>query len=301
MRLYDDFVAQLAAEQIDAVIVDNSHPYHPDFLRTVPVYKVLRTSDGPACAYDRDFAYLHAYDHVLYHSPAYSRDLAMADKLAYAGARRADFWPMGVWDAAFDPTRTEDTILAAERDIDVIFIGAMHLDKMPLLARVKKALGRRCRMHGLAGLKRNAYFNLTFGFPGWVRPVRVEQYVSLYQRARIGFNVHNRGDYTVGNYRLFELPANGVMQLSDGGDYLSRFFDVGSEIVSYRGADDLIDRIRWYLTHDAERERIARAGFRRAVGECRMRRRLEQAGELIMRGIADAAPRGSDMTRLALG
>ena len=52
-------------------------PYHPEFLRTIPQYKFLRTSDGPLAAYDRDFAYVHAYDPVLYHSPAYSRDLGI--------------------------------------------------------------------------------------------------------------------------------------------------------------------------------------------------------------------------------
>ena len=43
-------------------------------------------------------------------------------------------------------------------------------------------------------------------------------------------------------YRLFDLPANGVMQISDGGDYLEQFFSVGEEIVSYRGAEELSTR-----------------------------------------------------------
>ena len=39
---------------------------------------------------------------------------------------------------------------------------------------------------------------------------------SAFRYAKIGFNVHNRGDYTVGNYRMFELPANGAMQIMSG-------------------------------------------------------------------------------------
>jgi spore maturation protein CgeB len=284
-RMYDAFDRAASEHTIDALIVDNCFPYHPEFLRPRPLYKVLRTSDGPVTAYDRDFAYLHAYDHVLYHSPAYSRDLGMAEKLAYCGARRADFWPLAVFDTAFDPTKTEATLFAQPRDIDVIFIGAMHVNKMPMLARIKKAFGRRCVMHGLTNFKRNAYFNLKYGFPGWIREVAFEQYVPLYQRAKIGFNVHNRGDYTVGGYRLFELPANGVMQISDGGEYLGTFFDVGSEVVGYRNADDLIDKIRYYLSHDAEREQVALAGYRRAMRDHRLRVRMRQAGELIRRGM----------------
>jgi spore maturation protein CgeB len=247
---------------------------------------VLRTGDGPLAAYDRDFAYFHAYHQVLYHSPAYSRDLSMAEKLRYCGARNADFWPMALFDAAFDTTQTEATILAEPRDIDVIFIGALHPNKMPVIARVKKALGRRCRLHGLSTLKRNAYFNVKFGFPGWVRPAPFQAYVPLYQRTKIGFNVHNRGSDTIGGYRLFDLCGNGVMQISDGGEYLDAFFRVGEEIVGYKDADDLVDKIRYYLDHDDERRAIALNGYRRAMRDHRFRHRMDEAEALIRQGMA---------------
>jgi spore maturation protein CgeB len=284
-RLYRDFEDLARTTRADAVLVDNYPPYHPDYLRTVNVYKTLRIADGPVTAYDRDIPYVHAYDHILYHSPAYSRDLGMAEKLAYCGARRADFWPLGLFDAAFDPTLDERSLFDRHRDIDVVFVGAMHVNKMPLVAQVKKAFGRRCVMHGLTSLKKNVYFNLKYGFPAWVRPIPIREYVPLYQRAKIGFNVHNRGMYTVGNYRLFDLAGNGVMQISDGGEYLSAFFREGSEIVGYTTADELVDRIRFYLANADARERIARNAYRRVMAEHRMRPRLHEAGALIERGM----------------
>jgi spore maturation protein CgeB len=251
----------------------------------MPIYKILRTTDGPMTAYDRDFAYLHAYDHVFYHSPAYSRDMGMQEKLHYCGAKRATFWPLGSFDALCDPAKTETTILESERDIDVIFIGALHLNKMPLLARIKKAFGSKMVLHGLTGLKKNVYFNLKYGFPGWIRPIHFGKYIPLYQRAKIGINVHNRGDYTVGGYRLFDLPANGVMQISDGGEYLHDFFEVGEEIENYRDADELIDKIRYYLMHDEERKRIALNGFKRLQKEYRIAELLIRAGDIIKNSI----------------
>jgi spore maturation protein CgeB len=286
MRLYEAFERALALHSVDAAIVDNCFPYHPDYLAKHTVYRVLRTSDGPMTAYDRDFAYVHAYHHVLYHSPAYSADLAMADKLRYVGARNIDFWPMALFDAAYDGRQTEATILQKERDIDVVFVGALHVNKMPLLARVKRAFGRRCALFGLSNLKRNVYFNVKHGFPGWVRPLPFPGYVPLYQRAKIGFNVHNRGDYTVGSYRMFDLPGNGVMQISDGGRYLDAFFESGNEIIGYTGADDLIDKIRYYLQHDDERRRIALNGFRRVLADHRFPLRMRQAGELVEQGMS---------------
>jgi spore maturation protein CgeB len=281
MRLYADVEARVRGEGVDAIIVDNCPPYHPDWLRGLPTYKVLRTSDGPICAYDRDFAYVHAYDHVLYHSPAYSRDVGMEEKLRYVGAKRADFWPLGLFDSAFDAGLSEQALFGSQRDIDIVFIGAQHVGKMPFLAKVKKAFGRRCRMYGLTSLKRNLYFNLRHGFPGWVRTLPFDRYIPLYQRAKIGFNLHNRGKYTVGSFRLFELPANGVMQISDGGEHLDRFFRVGEEIVGYEDADELIDRIRYYLLHDEERERIARNGYHRVLADYRFSQSLQRMGRLI--------------------
>jgi spore maturation protein CgeB len=284
-RLYREFEELVKTTHAAAVLVDNYPPYHPDYLRRHSIYKVLRIADGPLSAYDRDIAYAHAYDHVLYHGPAYSRDMGMAEKLAYCNVRRADLWPLALFDAAYDETQSEDALFSRERDIDVVFIGALHVNKMPLLAAVKKAFGRRCVLRGLTSLKKNVYFNLKYGFPGWVRPIPAESYVPIYQRAKIGFNVHNRGKYTFGNYRLFELPGNGVMQLSDGGEYLGSFFDVGREIVGYDKADDLIDLIRHYLLHDDERVRIAREAYRRVIAEHRISRRLAEAATFIAEGM----------------
>lgn len=281
MRLYADIESRLREDHVDVILVDTCPPYHPDWLRRIPAFKVLRIADGPVSAYDRDFAYAHAYDLVLYHSPAYSRDLEMGEKLQYVGANRAAFWPLGVFDAAFDPTLPADELLSLERDIDVVFVGALHLGKMPFLAKVKKALGARCRMHGLASVKKNLYFNVKYGFPGWVTPIQQADYVRLYQRAKLGFNVHNRGKFTVGSYRLFELPANGVMQLSDGDEYLRSFFDEGNEIVGYATADDLIDKIRFYLDHDDERKRIAANAHRRVMRDYRIEHLLHRAADII--------------------
>jgi glycosyltransferase involved in cell wall biosynthesis len=285
MSLYNDFSAFIQEHQAEAIIVDTCPPYHPEYLLKLPVYKVLRTGDGPISAYDRDFAYLHAYQQVFYHSPAYSADLNMPEKLRYCGQENSDWWPMGLFDARFDRTKTEADILAGERDIDLIFVGALHLGKMAFLAKIKKVFGRRLRFYGFSSLKRNLYFNLKYGFPAWVRPIPFSQFVPLYQRTKIGFNVHNRGDYTVGSYRLFELPANGVMQISDGGEYLNQFFQAGEEIVGYKNVDDLIDKIRYYLDHDEERQAIVLAGYRRVLRDYRIGKLLLQAGELIKQGM----------------
>jgi spore maturation protein CgeB len=285
MRLYSDVSALIRETGADALLVDNCFPYHPEFLRKLDIFKVMRTTDGPIVAYDRDFAYVHAYDQVLYHSPAYSPEMDMDEKLRYLGAKDARFWPLAVFESMYDHSADEESVRAARRDVDIVFVGTLHRNKMPMLAKVKKAFGKRFSMRGVATTKLNAYYNLKFGLPGWVRPLPFDEYVPLYQRARIGINLHNRGDFTVGSYRLFELPANGVMQISDGGRHLDAFFKRGKEIVDYVSAGDLIDKIGYYLEHESERDAIAMAGRERVMRDHRFPLRLRQAGEMIADGI----------------
>jgi spore maturation protein CgeB len=281
LRMYDALREHVRQHRPDALLVDNCQPYHPEFLRSLDVYKVLRMSDGPVTAYDRDFAYLHAYDHVLYHSPAYSRDLTMPQKLSYCGAKRHDFWPLAVFDTFCRPTEPEEKVFAAKRDIDIVFVGAFYPDKMPFLAAIRRAFGRRFQIHGLANWKKNVYFNLKYRVPTWVTPIRFEDYVPLYRRAKLGVNAHLRGKYTVGSYRLFDLPANGVMQLSDGGEYLPHFYEMGREIDAYENADEVIRKLDHYLTHPREREEVARAGHRRVMADHRIGKRLRDLRDIL--------------------
>jgi hypothetical protein len=301
-RMYSDVQRLIQDSHADAIIVQDCHPYHPEFLRRLQVYKVIRTTDGPISAYDRDFAYAHAYDHVFYHSPAYSRDLNMEQKLRYCGVRAATFLPLGLLDSAYDHAKTEVALMRQHRDVDVLFVGALHLGKMPFLAEIMHKLGRKLRVHGIAGLKRNLYFNIRYGWPGWITPIGDSEFVTLYQRTKIGINVHNRGKFTVGNLRLFDLPANGVCQVSDGGEYLQQFFSVdGEEIVSYESTSDLIRRVEFLLANEQERERIALKGYRRVLRDHRFQTWLQRGADVIGSCIAEKRNIGHESERLPRG
>jgi spore maturation protein CgeB len=274
MRMYADLEEVIRREKPDVLLVDNCPPYHPEFLRTLDVYKALRVCDGPVTAYDRDFAYLHAYDHVLYHSPAYSRDLTMAEKLAYCGAKQASFWPLALFDVMGPGTVSEDALFARERRNSVVFVGAIYPEKMALLATIRKRYGQAFQLHGLTNWKRNLYFNLKHGAFKWVGPLDFSRYPSLYQDSKIGVNAHLRGKYTVGNYRMFDLPGNGVLQITDGADYVKDFFEPGSEILVYETHDEALDLIEQFLSRPSDREEIARNGFRRVMRDHRISKRL---------------------------
>lgn len=290
LLLYDRITEAIIHEKADVLLVDNCFPYHPDFLADLKIHRVIRTTDGPLSAYKRDLAYIHSYDQILYHSPGHSKRFTMADKLASLRAPQADFWPLAAHDAMRAPGLTIDCV-DSNRDIDIIFVGSLSDDKLATIASVKKAFGRRCRIFGQTSLKRSIYFSLRYGYPGLVTPVPFEDIPGLYRRAKIGFNIHNRGRHTIGSYRLFDLPANGVMQISDGSDYLSDFFVPDREIVGYEHTEALITLIDRYLTNDLGRRDIARAGFERVERSHRFFRRMEECEALLRTGIATTRAR----------
>ena len=79
------------------------------------------------------------------------------------------------------------------------------------------------------------------------------------------------GNAETGNSRLYELPANGVMQICDrgAGNATAELFEEGREIVLYDDMEEAIDKIRYYLAHPEEREKIALAGYRRVMRDYR--------------------------------
>jgi spore maturation protein CgeB len=117
-----------------------------------------------------------------------------------------------------------------------------------------------------------------------VRPVSFSDRTSLYSRAKIGFNIH-WDEFGLGNQRLYMLPANGVMQISDCEDHLHRVFEVGREIEGYRTSDELLDKLSFYLAHPDKREAIARAGYRRVMRDYRFTPILGHVAELIRSGM----------------
>jgi spore maturation protein CgeB len=284
LRLYRDLEETIRRSRSDALVVNHCPPYHPDFLRTLGIYRVLYSSDDPDSTYKRNIPYLHAYHHVLFADPAYSAEMTMQQKMRYCGMANADWCPLGVMDFEMNPAIDEATLFSQKRDIDVIYVGSFFRQKLDLLARVKKAFGRRAVIHGLFKAKHNLYFIVRHGYPGWVQPISFAERTRLYQRAKVGFNVH-WNEFGLGNQRLYFLPANGVMQISDCADSIGEVFKVGEEVDTYRNPDELIAKLEYYLEKQDARDRIARAAYRRTMHEYRFRSIVHRAAGLIAGGM----------------
>jgi len=87
----------------------------------------------------------------------------------------------------------------------------------------------------------------------------------------IGFHTDNFRGYAPRTMKLrhFEITASGGFMLTDwNNDYeLEEFFKPGVECEVYNTEEELVDKIKYYLKHEDEREKIAQAGYERCTKE----------------------------------
>jgi hypothetical protein len=67
--------------------------------------------------------------------------------------------------------------------------------------------------------------------------------------------------------RNFQIPAMRTFMLSEYTPDLASLFEEGRDAEFFRSQDELVDKIRYYLAHESEREEIARKGHQRLLAD----------------------------------
>ncbi len=73
--------------------------------------------------------------------------------------------------------------------------------------------------------------------------------------------------------RTFEIPACGGFMLHERTEELLDYFIEGEEVACFSSLEEMVEKIRYYLAHDEERERLRLAGHRRCIAENSLDRR----------------------------
>jgi spore maturation protein CgeB len=76
--------------------------------------------------------------------------------------------------------------------------------------------------------------------------------------------------------RDFEAPMCRTCYLTGHTDEIAEFYDVGTEIETYRTPEELVSKARFYLDHPDRAERMREAGFQRARRDHTWQRRFER-------------------------
>lgn len=76
--------------------------------------------------------------------------------------------------------------------------------------------------------------------------------------------------------RHFEICGCGGFQMSYYIEGLEHCYEIGKEIVVFLGIEDLIDKIKYYLKYEDEREKIANTGHQRALADHTYEKRFRE-------------------------
>ncbi|MCK9328561.1 MAG: glycosyltransferase [Candidatus Cloacimonetes bacterium] len=97
--------------------------------------------------------------------------------------------------------------------------------------------------------------------------ISIEQSNIIYQTTKININLHSAmndnlfdiyGDFV--NPRTFEIAACGGFQLVDDRESIRELFEPDKDIVVFSSLEEAIDKIKYYLTNESLRKKIANAG-----------------------------------------
>lgn len=91
---------------------------------------------------------------------------------------------------------------------------------------------------------------------------RFHEAASKFNESKIVFNVSSRGEL---NMRHSEALGSGAFLLSDNIDPTQNIYKEGVHFAGYSSMDEMVDKARYYLAHDEEREKIAQAGHLEAI------------------------------------
>lgn len=100
--------------------------------------------------------------------------------------------------------------------------------------------------------------------------IDTESVPALFAQSRIILGVGTIGhctDFYALKMRDFDATMSGSFYLTHDNPDLRKLFEVGEEVATYHSIEDCVEKARYYLNHDMEREAIASAGCQRAVAE----------------------------------
>ena len=65
--------------------------------------------------------------------------------------------------------------------------------------------------------------------------------------------------------RDFEVPLTGSFYITGYHDELQEYFEIGKDIETYTSKEDLLEKVKYYLKNDKQREDIANSGYKKCL------------------------------------
>jgi len=247
--------------------------WHPVFLKKLKdnnvVISLFTGDDDTSNIKYISLPYTRYYDYHFHISVMYNKKITIAEKFKMYNSKNPIRLPLGAI-----ATHINHNIDFGHRDIDVCYIGNVNPLKFFRLSKLKKHFWNKFKLYGWQwngdwkSLKWIFYkiANKLFGL-WYIERLSDEKLCDVYRRTKIWINMHLVSYKWPSNHRTYELPINGVMQITDNELWVPKIFKVWEEIICYKNMKDAIRKIDYYLSHEEERVMIAKKWYERAIRE----------------------------------
>ena len=163
---------------------------------------------------------------------------------------------------------------------DVVFIGGLsvrHPQRTAWLETIAREIPVKWWGYGRENLSPDSPLHAAHQGHAW----GLEMYdIFFNSRIVLNFNepvqARNASEDYANNMRLYEATGTGAMLVTDYKRNLDTLFADGTEVVSYRNADECVERVKHFLSDEPARMRIAAAGQARTLLDHTYRTRMEQ-------------------------
>lgn len=103
----------------------------------------------------------------------------------------------------------------------------------------------------------------------------------IFHCSGINLNITLRAIQTGLSLRIFDVLACGGFLLTNYQSELPSMYELQNEVETFCSKEELLDKIRYYLAHDTERNKIAANGFRRTLQEHTWSHRLTKMIQIL--------------------
>ncbi|MFA7245502.1 MAG: glycosyltransferase [Candidatus Magasanikbacteria bacterium] len=263
---YKAILAQIKEYRPDVIYIQLMAHISPVFLKKIKKYCKLLV--GQIACPMPSLNYFKDYDLILSSLPNY------VEKFKKAGIK-SEYFKLGFEKEVLNNLSKKDNFF------DVVHIGGygpVHNERNALLEKVSKIVPIDFWGYGVNNLSSESPIRKKIHGESW----GVNMFETLYN-SKITMTKHIdsvAGEYA-NNMTLFEATGVGTLLITDEKKNLSELFKIGEEVVTYKNAEDLADKIKYYLDHEEERKKIALAGQRRTLTEHTYTNRMQELIKII--------------------
>jgi len=186
---------------------------------------------------------------------------AIMDDVKKAGGKKVVFVPFAYDPKMHHPEKPKSLVESKRFASDLVFIGGGDAYRRKIMQSFSTIQNLNLHLYGGYW---NKYPELNRYYRGYAFRREFRLAYSLSKVAPGLVRHSNRDGHSM---RSFEIPACGAFMLAEDTEEHREIFRENQEAVFFKSTDELIDKSKYYLKHNSERQRIAEAGYYKIVNE----------------------------------